>query len=269
MQVFNLAALSSFICVVISICYVLAGWREIHIVVAEQKNSIFNRLSAYALFSGVFLHGVFLIVLFIDSWHFGLVRMLVFTSWVLFLLIAIFANLRKQQILILSAIMYAIVSIWLEHFFGFQYADIQQKIPFALLFHIVVISISYGFLVLVLWQSFYVYRKKKALAKHDVVQHVPSIEIVSISIGQCLLMGWLFLTIGIVSGLFFVEDFIAQKVAHKSIFTTIAWVIFSILLILRQRVGVMNIRMMYLSGIGIICLFIGYFGSRLAIEFIF
>ena len=83
---------------------------------------------------------------------------------------------------------------------------------------------------------------------------------------QLLGAGFFLLSLGLASGLVFVENFLAQHLAHKAVLGFIAWGIFGVLLWGRWRRGWrgrMAVRLV-LWGFGV--LLIAYFGSKLVLE---
>jgi len=85
---------------------------------------------------------------------------------------------------------------------------------------------------------------------------------------QMLGTGLFFLTISLVSGFIFIEDLFAQHLAHKTVLSIIAWIIFSSLLIGRLRYGWRGRTAVRWTLTGFILLLLAYFGSKLVLELI-
>lgn len=81
--------------------------------------------------------------------------------------------------------------------------------------------------------------------------------------------GFAGLTLAIATGLYFVNNLLAQHLVHKFAFSLIAWVIFGVLLAGRFVAGWRGKRAveLYLWGFAALCL--AYFGSRVILEQIF
>lgn len=86
------------------------------------------------------------------------------------------------------------------------------------------------------------------------------------------LMFWLIttgivaLTIAIASGFVFLEDMFAQQVAHKTVFSLLAWAIFTGLLLGHHVLGWRGKTALRWTLTGMALLLVGFFGSKLVLE---
>ena len=80
--------------------------------------------------------------------------------------------------------------------------------------------------------------------------------------------GFAGLLLAVVSGATFIENLFAQHLAHKTILSILALLLFGILIAGRQFAGWRGKKAiyLYLGGFAILCL--AYFGSRLILEYI-
>lgn len=85
---------------------------------------------------------------------------------------------------------------------------------------------------------------------------------------QMLATGLIFLTISLVSGFLFIENLFAQHLAHKTVLSILAWLIFSGLLMGRSRYGWRGKTAIQWTIIGFVLLLLAYFGSKLVLELI-
>jgi ABC-type uncharacterized transport system permease subunit len=83
-----------------------------------------------------------------------------------------------------------------------------------------------------------------------------------------LAAGLALLTLGIVAGFMFVEDFMAQHLLHKTVLSLIAWVIFAVLLWGRFRRGWRGRTAVRYTLAGFAVLMLGFFGSKFVLELI-
>ena len=96
----------------------------------------------------------------------------------------------------------------------------------------------------------------------------PPLQVMEKMLFELLRAGLALLTAAIGSGLLFLEDIFAQHLAHKTVLTIAAWLLFAALLWGHHRLGWRSrtaVRFT-LSGFGVLML--GYFGSKLALEVI-
>ncbi|MDH3646140.1 MAG: cytochrome c biogenesis protein CcsA [Gammaproteobacteria bacterium] len=79
-------------------------------------------------------------------------------------------------------------------------------------------------------------------------------------------IGFVLLSLAMFSGLVFVRDLMAQHLAHKTILTALAWLIFGVLLLGRWRFGWRGRKAINWTLAGFVVLALAYFGSRLVLE---
>jgi ABC-type uncharacterized transport system permease subunit len=72
----------------------------------------------------------------------------------------------------------------------------------------------------------------------------------------------------LLSGWVFVEDMLAQHLAHKTLLASFAWLVFGVLLWGRQQLGWRGHKAIRWTLAGFCLLMLAYFGSKLVREFI-
>ena len=85
---------------------------------------------------------------------------------------------------------------------------------------------------------------------------------------QLVSLGLFLLSLSLISGMTFIEDFFSQHLAHKTIFSVLAWVGFTSVLWGRWRHGWRGRTLIRLCLIGFVLLALAYFGSKLVLEVI-
>lgn len=97
---------------------------------------------------------------------------------------------------------------------------------------------------------------------------LPPLQAMETLLFQMISAGLFFLTVALASGFLFMEDLFAQHLAHKTVLSIIAWIIFSSLLLGRLRYGWRGATAIRWTLIGFVLLLLAYFGSKLVLEFI-
>jgi ABC-type uncharacterized transport system permease subunit len=97
---------------------------------------------------------------------------------------------------------------------------------------------------------------------------LPPLQAMETLLFQMIGTGLFFLTASLFSGFIFIEDLFAQHLAHKTVLSIIAWIIFSGLLIGRIRYGWRGHTAIKWTLIGFVLLLLAYFGSKLVLELI-
>lgn len=97
---------------------------------------------------------------------------------------------------------------------------------------------------------------------------MPPLETIDKLLFEMILAGEVLLTLSILSGFLFVQDFLGQHLSHKAFFSMLSWVIFAILLTGHHFLGWRGGRAMKLTIAGFIMLLLAYVGSKFVLELI-
>ncbi len=83
---------------------------------------------------------------------------------------------------------------------------------------------------------------------------------------RLLAIGLAILTLAIVTGFAFLDDMFAQRVAHKTVFSLLAWAAFAALLAGHHLAGWRGKTALRWTLTGMVLLIVGFFGSKLVLE---
>lgn len=83
---------------------------------------------------------------------------------------------------------------------------------------------------------------------------------------RLMLVGVLLLSVSLLTGLLFVDNLFAQHLAHKTILSIMAWLVFAGLLLGRWRFGWRGSLAIRLTLVGMLLLLLAYFGSKFVLE---
>ena len=111
--------------------------------------------------------------------------------------------------------------------------------------------------------------KERALRRRTAttsMRNVVSVETLETLLFGAIGSGFVALSLAIFSGLFYVENMFAQHLAHKTVLTIAAWVLFAVLLFGRWRFGWRAQTAVRWTLGGFFVLLLAYFGSRLVLE---
>lgn len=205
---------------------------------------------------------------FAQGWDLSLMSTLSIAAW-LMAFIAMLTGLRSQ-IAHPGIVVYPLVALCLM--FRVEAPGSQQTLSDpALEWHILLSLTAYALLALAAMQSIILAIQEKQLRhKHagGWVRKLPPLQTMEKALFQLLYAGFALLTLGLITGFVFVNDFIAQHVAHKTVFSIIAWLVFAALLWGRNQYGWRSQTAVKwtLSGFGFLLL--AYVGSKLVLEFL-
>ena len=85
---------------------------------------------------------------------------------------------------------------------------------------------------------------------------------------KLILAGWLFLTCGLLTGIMFVNGFLAQGIGHKIIFSFLAWALFAVLIFGRLTKGWRGKTAIRLNLIAMSLLMLGFVGSYVVLDYL-
>ncbi|MFK7957447.1 MAG: inner membrane protein YpjD [Lysobacterales bacterium] len=101
-----------------------------------------------------------------------------------------------------------------------------------------------------------------------IFNNLPPLQRMEQLLFQVIFMGFLLLTLALVSGMLFVEDMLAQHLIHKTVLSICAWIVFGLLLWGRWKFGWRGRTAVRLTLAGGAALLLAYFGSKLVLELI-
>lgn len=137
--------------------------------------------------------------------------------------------------------------------------------------HILTSIIAFSLLNIAAIQAVLLALQEQQLRNHTpkrVFLSLPSLQTMEALLFQMIGTGVFFLSIALGSGFVFIEDLFAQHLAHKTILSLLAWLIFSGLICGRLRYGWRGKTAIKWTLIGFALLLLAYFGSKLVLELI-
>ncbi len=201
----------------------------------------------------------------------GLLNAMSMIAWLLAIFVLFITWLRGLANLALVLFPLAAFNILLEMFLTGSTRLLPENLPAGVTFHILISMFAYSLLSLAALQALfmavqdYYLRHKKPL---KVMRHLPPLQVMETLLFQMLGIGFLLLTLSLLSGALFLQDIFAQHLAHKTLLSLLAWLIFATLLWGRHQYGWRGRRVLYLLLGGFLMLMLAYFGSKLVLELI-
>lgn len=119
--------------------------------------------------------------------------------------------------------------------------------------------------------AFFVFFIDHFLRNHQLnplVRSLPPLDVMEDLLFKTIAAGFAALTVSLASGILFINNIFAQHLAHKTILSMMAWLVFGILLWGRWRYGWRGSLAVRMTLTGIVLLILSYFGSKLVLEMI-
>ena len=135
--------------------------------------------------------------------------------------------------------------------------------------HVVLSLLSAGFLTLAAAQAVTLALQDRLLrqrAPGQLVDSLPPLQTMEHLLFLMIGLGFSMLSLSLLSGLLFVDDLLAQHLAHKTVLSLLAWGVFGGLLWGRWRRGWRGRTAIRWALCGYAVLILAYFGSKLVLE---
>ncbi|MGA8132984.1 MULTISPECIES: cytochrome c biogenesis protein CcsA [Pseudomonas] len=140
-----------------------------------------------------------------------------------------------------------------------------------ILAHILLSILAYGMFTIAVFQALLLLLQDRQLKnKHPsgLIRNFPPLQTMESLLFGFLWAGWSLLSLSLISGWLFVENLFAQHLVHKTLLACLAWVVFSVLLWGRNRLGWRGHKAIRWTLAGFCLLMLAYFGSKLVREYI-
>jgi ABC-type uncharacterized transport system permease subunit len=135
--------------------------------------------------------------------------------------------------------------------------------------HIVLSVLAYSILTLAAVQAMVLALQDRQLHHHRTggwLRVLPPLQTMEQMLFELTAVGFFLLSLALLSGLFFVEDLLAQHLVHKTFFSSLAWLFYAILLWGHWRFGWRGKSATRGTLIGYVTLLLAYFGSKFVLE---
>jgi len=146
-----------------------------------------------------------------------------------------------------------------------------MTLDYQLASHVLLSILAYSLLTIATLQALLLAWQNRQLKHHHPtgrVRLLPPLQTMESLLFEVLWAGQILLTLSIVSGFIFLDNLFGQNVAHKSLFSMAAWVIYSVLLWGRHYLGWRGYTAIRWTLSGFALLMLAYFGSKLVLELI-
>jgi ABC-type uncharacterized transport system permease subunit len=239
-----------------------------------QKDSVENQAlipaSILAILALIFhATDIFYTVRSYSGWDLNLLTSLSIAAWFMAFIALFFSS--KAPTIQPGMIIFPIVMVTLA-LKGTVPAEAETHITApALEWHILLSLASYSLFSLAAVQAILLAIQERLLRKRNIsglLRKLPPLESMETRLFQLITTGFALLTIGLITGLLFIEDLFAQHLVHKTVLSLIAWCVFAILLWGRVYHGWRGTTAVRWTLVGFTFLVLAYFGSQFVLEYI-
>jgi len=218
------------------------------------------------------LHGlvVFPTLLTTTGMNFGFFNAASLVSWVVCLLVLSAVLVKPVENLALVFLPMAALALGLDQFFS-NVRMVDSSTSAGLKMHIAVSILAYGMLMIAAAESVILAVQEHLLRSKRPVQAMrilPPLQVMEEILVQILTIGFFLLSLSLATGLMFVEDMFQQHLAHKTVFSIAAWLVFAAVLLGHWVRGWRGRRLIRWTVSGFLLLLLAYFGTKLILEIV-
>jgi len=136
-------------------------------------------------------------------------------------------------------------------------------------FHVGISLVAYSLFALAALQAVFLSFARVKLKNHTpVLGFLPPLPVMEIMLFQITGVAFVLLTIGLTTGVVYIENISDQNLAHKIVFSVLAWITFATLLAGRHYRNWRGTSAINSIAIGFVLLALGFFGTKIVLELV-
>ena len=185
--------------------------------------------------------------------------------------VVVFLSGLKKPIHSLNLVLFPISAITIAAAMASSSTKIAILLAPSMQLHVLISILAYSLLAIAALQAALMgYQNWQLKHKHQnlLMRTFPPLQSMEALLFELIWAGELMLTLSLISGFIFYEDFFAQKLLHKVVFSLAAWIFFGLLLWGRQVQGWRGKSAIRWTWAGFGAIVLGYVGSKVVLEFL-
>ncbi len=202
--------------------------------------------------------------------HLNMVTAGSYVMWLVSLILFISTLKRKVEILAIFIFPFTVLGLVAPMLFNLDINPIVNM-KSGLGVHILFSLLAYSLLMLASFQALLLAYQNNQLHKHQhtpLMQALPSLEDMEHLLFRLIGVGVIMLSIGILAGFYYLDNLFGSRIAHKTILSIVAWVIFSVLLFGRWKYGWRGRKAVRWTLTGFFILMLSFFGTKIVQEYL-
>jgi len=135
--------------------------------------------------------------------------------------------------------------------------------------HVLLSIVAYSLMTIAALEALFLAYQNRQLHQHHtsgLLRILPPMQIMETLLFNLVAAGFVLLTLALTTGLVFIDDFFAQHLAHKTVFSILAWLIYAILLWGRFKLGWRGKIATLWTLLGFFALMLAFWGSKFVLE---
>lgn len=247
----------------------LIGWRLLGRDNPYQPPRI---LALWLVFAGMLLHAWLLYdgIFSQPGLNLAFFNALVLTSWTVIALLLLSSVTKPVENLGLVLLPVAALTLALEASYPSP-NFMRPAVGWDIKIHVLISMLAYSLLTLASVQAILLAIQDHHLRRRQTggfIRALPPLQTMESMLFEMIGAGFALLTLALMSGFAFLEDMFAQHLVHKTVLSTLAWLMFGSLLIGRFRYGWRGKTAIIWTLSGFVTLILAYFGSKVVLELV-
>jgi ABC-type uncharacterized transport system permease subunit len=234
----------------------------------DSRNKVFTFGALAVVAHGISAYGV---IRTTSGFHFGIAEISTLIAVSISLLVIISSIRKPLENLFLGVFPLAIVAIIASLTINSNYPPTQMSLGLAS--HILLSILAYSFITIAALQSgFLAYQNHRLKHGHagGLISKFPPLQDMEEFLFDLLWVGQFLLSLGIIAVVLFIDEIWGiDGVIHKTVLSTLAWIVFAVLLWGRHQLGWRGQTAIRGTLIGFGLLIVGFYGSKFALEYVF
>ncbi len=264
---------STFLALTAAVLYLLSGGLiGVRLFRGHAQKGVRRILPLFAGLVGCVAHGVMLYqnIIVPEGLNLGFFNAFSLVAWTIVLLLlstSLFSPVENLGIAILPL---AVLAIFLDLRFPNNHV-LPQTTALGMKIHILVSLLAYSLMTLASVQAILLAIQDHHLHSRQpggFIRALPPLQTMENLLFEMIGVGFVLLTLSLISGFTYLDNMFAQHVAHKTILSIVAWFVFATLLWGRFRYGWRGRTALIWTLSGFVVLMLAYFGSKAVIELI-
>ncbi|CAN7173451.1 cytochrome c biogenesis protein CcsA [Pseudoxanthomonas sp. LjRoot168] len=154
------------------------------------------------------------------------------------------------------------------HFYGHQ---ASSGLDWRLQLHAWLALLAYAALAIAALLAVMLWAQERALRRREFhlwLRALPPLTELEDLLFRTITVGFILLTATLLTGVLFVENFLAQKLSHKTVLSVLSWLAFGALLVGRWRYGWRGVKAVRWTLAAMALLLLAFFGSKFVYEMV-
>lgn len=220
--------------------------------------------AAIALHAWVLFENLFVVI----GLNMGIFNALSLLSWIIAGLVLITSFTQPVENIGIAAMPLAAIALMAEMIFPSEHL-VSRAAPTGLKLHILISILSYSLFCIAACQAVLLAIQNKHLhgkRPGGFVRALPPLETMETLLFRIIAVAFVLQSLSLISGSYYLKDMFAQHLAHKTVLSIAAWLVFATLLIGRWRFGWRGRTAIRWTMGGFVTLLLAYLGSKLVLE---